>query len=99
MGGFGGGLGGLPRADRRGGAAARAGARPEETKRKAPPFKVVLRDAGELLSARKGRLALGFGLLAVNRLCGLVLPGTTKFLLDEVIGKGRRELLGLLVLA
>jgi subfamily B ATP-binding cassette protein MsbA len=99
MGGFGGGLGGLPRADRRGGAAARAGARPDEKKRKAPPFKVVLRDAGELLSARKGRLALGFGLLAVNRLCGLVLPGTTKFLLDEVIGKGRRELLGLLVLA
>jgi subfamily B ATP-binding cassette protein MsbA len=98
MGGFGG-LGGLPRADRRGGAAARAGARPEEKKRKAPPFKVVLRDAGELLSARKGRLALGFGLLAINRLCGLVLPGTTKFLLDEVIGKGRRELLGLLVLA
>ncbi len=98
MGGFGGGLGGLPRADRRGGAAARAG-RPDEKKRKAPPLKVVLRDAGELLSARKGRLAVGFGLLAVNRLCGLVLPGTTKFLLDEVIGKGRRELLGVLVLA
>jgi subfamily B ATP-binding cassette protein MsbA len=100
MGGFGGGLGGLPRADRRGGSAARAiRSGSDEKKRKAPPFKVVLRDAGELLSARKGRLALGFGLLAVNRLCGLVLPGTTKFLLDEVIGKGRRELLGLLVLA
>ena len=100
MGGFGGGLGGLPRADRRGGGAARAiRSGSDEKKRKAPPFKVVLRDAGELLSARKGRLALGFGLLAVNRLCGLVLPGTTKFLLDEVIGKGRRELLGLLVLA
>ncbi len=98
MGGFGGGLGGLPRADRRGGSAARA-PRPDEKKRKAPPLKVVLRDARELLSARKGRLALGFGLLAVNRLCGLVLPGTTKFLLDEVIGKGRRELLGILVLA
>jgi subfamily B ATP-binding cassette protein MsbA len=49
--------------------------------------------------ARRGRLALGFGLLAVNRICGLVLPGTTKFLLDEVIGKGRRELLAVLVLA
>ena len=98
MGGLGGGLGGLPRADRRGGAAGRA-VRPDEKKRKAPPFKVVMRDAGELLSARKGRLAFGFALLAVNRLCGLVLPGTTKFLLDEVIGKGRRELLGLLVLA
>jgi len=87
----------LPHGDRRGGRAVRAGG--EEKKRKAPPFKVVLHDAGELLRARKGRLALGFALLAVNRLCGLVLPGTTKFLLDEVIGKGKRELLGLLVLA
>ena len=95
--GLGSGLAGLPRADRRGGASGRA--RPEEKKRKAPPFKVVLRDAAELLSARKGRLAFGFALLAVNRLAGLVLPGTTKFLLDEVIGKGRRELLGVLVLA
>ncbi|HSE64162.1 MAG TPA: ABC transporter ATP-binding protein [Thermoanaerobaculia bacterium] len=99
FGGLGGGLGGLGRADRRGGRAARVGASGEDQKRKAPPFKVVLRDAADLVRARKGRLAVGFGLLVINRLCGLVLPGTTKFLLDEVIGKGRRELLGLLVLA
>src|SRR5687767_14789188 len=98
FGGLGGGLGRLPRSDRRGG----GGRRPSEgesKKRKAPPFKVVLRDATELVRARKGRLALGFALLAVNRIAGLVLPGTTKFLLDEVIGKGRRELLSVLVLA
>ncbi len=99
MGGIGGGLGGLPRSDRRGGGGRAAAARDDEKKRKAPPFKVVLRDAVELVSARRGRLAVGFGLLAINRLCSLVLPGTTKFLLDEVIGKGRRELLGVLVLA
>jgi subfamily B ATP-binding cassette protein MsbA len=99
FGALGGGLGGLGRADRRGGRAARVGAAGEDQKRKAPPFKVVLRDATDLVRARKGRLAVGFGLLVINRLCGLVLPGTTKFLLDEVIGKGRRELLGLLVLA
>ncbi|HVE65762.1 MAG TPA: ABC transporter ATP-binding protein, partial [Thermoanaerobaculia bacterium] len=98
--GIGGGLGGLPRADRRGGGGRGGGAvRDDEKKRKAPPFKVVFRDAMELVSARRGRLAVGFGLLAINRLCSLVLPGTTKFLLDEVIGKERRELLGLLVLA
>ncbi|MDQ5857644.1 MAG: ABC transporter ATP-binding protein/permease [Acidobacteriota bacterium] len=97
--GIGGGFGGLPRADRRGGGGGRAAARDDEKKRKAPPFKVVFRDALELVSARRGRLALGFGLLAINRLCSLVLPGTTKFLLDEVIGKGRRELLATLVLA
>ncbi|HZI65419.1 MAG TPA: ABC transporter ATP-binding protein [Thermoanaerobaculia bacterium] len=99
MGGIGGGFGGLPRADRRGGGGRAAAAREDEKKRKAPPFKVVFRDAVELVSARRGRLAVGFGLLAINRLCSLVLPGTTKFLLDEVIGKERRELLGLLVLA
>ncbi len=93
----GGGLAGLPRIDRRGGGSARV--REDEKKRKAPPFKVVLRDAAELVRARRGRLALGFALLAVNRVCSLVLPGTTKFLLDEVIGKGKREMLGLLVLA
>ena len=98
FGGLGGGLGPLPRGDRRGGRAMRSGPA-EEKKRKAPPFKVVMRDAADLVRARRGRLALGFGLLAVNRICGLVLPGTTKFLLDEVIGKGHRELLGRLVLA
>jgi len=95
---FGGGISRASRGERRragGGSAPREG----EKKRKAPPFKVVLRDAAELLRARRGRLVFGFALLAVNRLCGLVLPGTTKFLLDEVIGKGKRELLGLLVLA
>ncbi len=96
--GLGGGLGGLPRGDRRGGGG-RGPARDDEKKRKAPPFRVVFRDAVELVSARRGRMAVGFGLLAINRLCSLVLPGTTKFLLDEVIGKGRRELLAWLVLA
>jgi subfamily B ATP-binding cassette protein MsbA len=97
LGGIGAGLT-LPRGDRRGGRAARI-AGGDEKKRKAPPFKVILRDAAELVHKRRGRLAIGFGLLAINRICGLVLPGTTKFLLDEVIGKGRRELLVVLVLA
>src|SRR5262245_42353552 len=74
-------------------------ATPEEKKKKAPPFSRIVRDARDLIVARRGRLTLGLGLLLANRLAGLVLPGTTKFLLDEVIGKGHRELLGRLVLA
>ncbi|HEY3567869.1 MAG TPA: ABC transporter ATP-binding protein [Thermoanaerobaculia bacterium] len=79
----------------------RAAERPEEESRKKTPLKprVVLNDALELLRARKGRLTLGLGLMAINRLAGLVLPGTTKYLLDDVIGKGNRQLLWTLVAA
>ncbi len=79
----------------------RPSARPDEesSKKKSLPLSVILRDAAELLHARKGRLALGLGLLLLSKLAGLVLPGTTKFLLDDVIGKGRHQLLPLIVLA
>jgi hypothetical protein len=42
---------------------------------------------------RRGLLALGFLLMAVNRVSGLVLPYSTKFLIDSVIAKHRVELL------
>jgi subfamily B ATP-binding cassette protein MsbA len=83
------------RAERPGRRAARG---EEEGKKKALPLKVLLRDAADLVAARRGRLALGFGLLLLSRLCGLVLPGTTKVLLDDVIGKGRQDLLIKIVL-
>jgi subfamily B ATP-binding cassette protein MsbA len=70
----------------------------EPGKKKSLNARTALGDAVELVKARKGRLALGLGLMGINRLAGLVLPGTTKFLLDDVIGKGNRELLLQLVL-
>ena len=73
--------------------------RAEEKKKKTPPFKVILRDAGELVAARRGRLFLGFAILFVNRLAGFVIPFMPRYLLDEVLGKGRRELLPTLVAA
>jgi subfamily B ATP-binding cassette protein MsbA len=90
--------GGVSSRSSRGGAgrAARAGAS-EEKKKKAPPLKTVLRDAVDLVRARRSRLALGLAILIVNRVSGLVLPGASKWLLDDVIVKGRRELLPLLV--
>jgi ABC-type multidrug transport system fused ATPase/permease subunit len=59
----------------------------------------VWREARELVLARKGRLALGLGLMLVNRLVGLVLPATSKFLIDDVIGRRQADLLMPLALA
>ena len=50
-------------------------------------------EARELVWAHRWRLALGLGLMLVNRVAGLVLPATSKFLIDDVIGKGRADLL------
>src|SRR6202162_6046354 len=73
--------------------------RAEAKKKKTPPFKTILRDAAELVAARKGRLALGFAILFVNRLAGFVIPFLPRYLLDEVLGEGRREVLPTLVIA
>src|ERR1700732_1687064 len=40
-----------------------------------------------LIKPRRGLLALGFVLMAVNRISGLVLPASTKYFVDNVIGK------------
>jgi len=52
-----------------------------------------------LLAAHRGRLALGFALMLVSRVAGLVLPLAPKFLIDEVIAKQRVDLLWPLALA
>jgi ABC-type multidrug transport system fused ATPase/permease subunit len=41
----------------------------------------------------RGTLALGLSLTLVNRLAGFVLPATSKFLIDDVVGQGRADLL------
>ncbi|MEQ1947990.1 MAG: ABC transporter ATP-binding protein [Bryobacteraceae bacterium] len=52
-----------------------------------------------MILPRRKLLALGFGLMVINRLSGLVLPYSTKFLIDDIIGKRRTEVLTPLVLA
>jgi ABC-type multidrug transport system fused ATPase/permease subunit len=50
-------------------------------------------EARALIWARRGRLLLGLALMLVNRLAGLVLPAASKYLIDDVIGKSRIDLL------
>src|SRR6202163_491639 len=57
------------------------------------------RDARELIWAHRHRLALGMLLMVVNRLVGLVLPASSKYLIDDVMLKHRSELLVPLALA
>jgi subfamily B ATP-binding cassette protein MsbA len=59
----------------------------------------ALQDARELIWAHRNRLALGMMLMVVNRLVGLVLPASSKYLIDDVIIKHRGELLVPLALA
>ena len=59
----------------------------------------MLPDVWELMAPRRAALALGFGLMVINRLAGLVLPGSLRYLLDDVIHKNQPQLLGPLVLA
>jgi ABC-type multidrug transport system fused ATPase/permease subunit len=59
----------------------------------------LLPDVWELINPRRGVIALGFALMLINRIAGLVLPGSTKFLVDNVLTKHQRQLLMPIILA
>jgi len=50
-------------------------------------------EARALIAAHRRRLLFGLGLLLVNRAAGLVLPSSSKFLVDDVLVARRTELL------
>jgi ABC-type multidrug transport system fused ATPase/permease subunit len=57
------------------------------------------RDARELIWQHRYRLALGMVLMIINRLVGLVLPTTSKYLIDDVVLQRKGDLLVPLALA
>jgi subfamily B ATP-binding cassette protein MsbA len=59
----------------------------------------LLPDIWELVRPRRGLLAIGMVLMAINRVSGLVLPASTKYLVDDIIGKRHYYLLRPLILA
>jgi ABC-type multidrug transport system fused ATPase/permease subunit len=68
------------------------------TSKQKPPTSSLARDFRELIWPRRGMLCLGLVLILVNRMCGLVLPGATKYLVDDVIQKRNLAFLVPLVL-
>src|SRR6516165_1244136 len=69
---------------------------PNKTAKKTQVFK-ALPEIWQLIRPRRGLLAIGFVLMVINRVSGLVLPASTKFLVDDVIGKHHLNKLPLLV--
>src|ERR1700686_3425489 len=70
----------------------------EEKKQKRKNAWKNLPDVWALIKPRRGLLALGFVLMAVNRVAGLVLPLSTKSFVDSVVGKKQVHLLTPIVL-
>ncbi len=71
----------------------------DEPKKKRVNFSNAWLEARSLVWSYRWRLALGAVLMIVSRLAGLVLPASSKYLVDEVIVKERFEMLKWIALA
>jgi ABC-type multidrug transport system fused ATPase/permease subunit len=84
---------------RPGASAERPTSRNRDVARKTTSWKAVWPDIRELLRPRRGQLLLGLALIAVSRVSGLVLPASTKFFVDDILGKHHIERLFPLIAA
>ncbi len=60
-------------------------------------LKAVWPEVWKLMRPRRGLLALGFVLMVINKVAGFVLPYSSKFLIDNVVGKNQTGMLRPLV--
>jgi subfamily B ATP-binding cassette protein MsbA len=60
-------------------------------------LRAMLPELWALVRPRRWLLLAGLVLMGINRVAGLVLPASTKYLIDDVLGKGHREMLPPLV--
>ena len=61
-------------------------------------LKALLPEVLALMKPRRMQLLAGGGLMVINRICGLALPVSSKFLIDNVMRKGQFNLLVPIVL-
>ena len=67
--------------------------------KKKPNYSNAWREARDLIWRHRRRLGVGLMLMLVNRFAGLVLPASSKYLIDQVIGQRRVDLLGVIAAA
>ena len=67
--------------------------KPADKRSSIEKLRVVWPDIREMIHPRRGIIALGFVLMIVNKLAALVLPLSTKVLIDKVIGHHQAQLL------
>jgi subfamily B ATP-binding cassette protein MsbA len=89
------------KARERGAAAADEAAKPKGSR--VERLRALWPELRELMYPRRQLLVIGLVLIAINRVAGLVLPACTKYVIDDVVGKRRVDLLlpilGLIVAA
>ncbi len=68
-------------------------------KKPKPNYSNAWREARQLVWQHRSRLAVGLTLMMLNRLAGLVLPWSSRYLIDGVIGQKRADLLGIIAAA
>src|SRR5580698_3965933 len=91
-----GGMGEGSRGGRRSGAAGPIAGAAEKDKKSAGLIRLLI-ESWPFVRPQRWLLLFGIGLMAINRMAGLVLPGSTKFFVDNVIGKRESHLLAPLV--
>jgi len=91
------GIGGIKSGERRGPRSTDAQLAAKSKASQSERFRELWPDIKEMILPRRGIFAMGFVLMVINRLAALVLPSSTKPLLDNVIGKREIEQLGPLV--
>jgi ABC-type multidrug transport system fused ATPase/permease subunit len=89
--------GGMKAADRPSRGTGRATTAELTAKRPKPKLKKVLPDVWKLIKPRRWLLGGSFLLMIVNRASGLILPASTKYLIDNVMGKHQLSLLPIIV--
>jgi ABC-type multidrug transport system fused ATPase/permease subunit len=68
-------------------------------KKPKPNYTNAWREARQVVWQHRNRLAIGLGLMLVSRLAGLVLPWSSRYIIDEVVGQKRADLLGIIAAA